>query len=194
MRTADSESHGSIDPVGSTSAVVVTQGRSEFDETVDGGRIYVRLDIDPDTNRQLGVDPNKWMLLDPTRLAPDNTLPLQPDGGDPIDMAGILTGVTSVTRSDPTHFAGTLDLTAIAGRNTPDPDEVRQAGAAATKAPFTAVADDQNRLVSFAVDTSGFDPGLGIEIVYSQFGAAPPVTVPTATVPAPDGLYDIFAR
>ena len=46
MRTADSESHGSVDPVHGTSAVVVTQNQSEFDETVAGGRIYVRLNID----------------------------------------------------------------------------------------------------------------------------------------------------
>lgn len=194
MTTQGSQSRGSVDPVAGTSAVVVTQDAAEFDETVAGGTTWVKLNIDPDTNSELGISAQKWMLLDPTRLAPDNTLPIPSTGADPIDMPGILASVRNVTQIDPQHFRGTLDLTAVSGRNTPDPEEVAQAGAAATAVPFTATADASLRITEFKVDASGFDSGLSLDVTYSGWGNPSPVATPLAAVPAPDDLYDIFTN
>ncbi len=194
MRTQGSMSRASVDPIAGTSAVVVTQDAEEFDETVAGGTIWVKLDIDPDTNDSLGISPQNWMVMDSKRLASDNTLPLQSDGSDPIDMPGILGGIADVRQTDPRHFDGTLDLTKVAGRNTPDTDEVRQAGEAATAVPFTVTLDAGLRIVAFSVDASKFDPGLSIDVNYSDYGNPSPVATPLSAIAAPDDLYDIFTN
>jgi hypothetical protein len=192
MKTSNSLTRGTVDPVAGTSAIVVTQDTSEFDETVSGGSIWVKLDIDPATNRQLGVSPDTWMELDLGKLAPSNTLPIPADGSDPMDMAGIFAGVTDVAAVDSRHFVGTIDLGQVAGRNTPDPEEVRQAGAAANAAPFRVTADTKGRITEFLIDASAFDPNLSIDVTYGDYGVAKPVSTPPTAIPAPDDLYDLF--
>jgi hypothetical protein len=194
MRTDGSLSRGSVDPILGTSAVVVTQDTAELDETVVGGTIWVKLNIDRDTNDTLGISPRNWMIMDAGRLDQNNTLPLQVDGSDPIDLPGILAAIRDVTQTDAQHFHGTVDLTRIAGRNTPDPDEVQQAGAAATAVPFTAIADAERRIVRFSVNASEFDPGLSIDVTFSDYGNPSPIATPLSAIAAPDDLYQIFTN
>lgn len=194
METAQAVSVGSCDPVVGTSTFVDRQGSMEFDETVRGGTVWIRINIDPDTNRQLGVTPDQWLRLDSARIGDGDALPIPRDGADPVDMPGILDGVTDVRRADAHRFTGTIDMTKIGGRNVPDTGELEHAGEPATHAPFALTTDPAGRVATFRIDTSNFDPSLAISVAYSDYGNATPVTAPATSVPAPAAVYRIFGR
>ena len=194
MKTSRSTIQAAVDPPGGTGMLTDQEGSSQFAETVMHGQVWLKLDIDPNTNKQLGVTPNTWMSLDLTKLPKNNALPIPPDASDPLDMPGILTGVNSVQQDSANQLSGTLDLTKISGRNKPDPNEVHQAGAAAKKVPYTMTLDGQHRISEFNADASGFDPGLSADIKYSSWGADPNVKAPSSSVPAPDALYTVLAN
>ena len=86
------------------------------------------------------------MLVDQTKLTGADSKPFDLTGPDALDVAGLLTSVTNVTATDPTHLTGTVDLTAATGINSPDSDALTKAGAAAKATPFTVTLDDQGRL------------------------------------------------
>ncbi len=194
MTTSRSMIRASVDPPGGTGMFTDQEGSSQFAETVLNGQVWLKLDIDPNTNKQLGVTPNTWMSLDLTKLPKNNALPIPPDGSDPVDMPGILSGVNSVQQDSANQLSGTIDLTKISGRDKPDPNEVRQAGAAAKNVPYTMTLDGQHRISEFNADASGFDPGLSADIKYSSWGADPNVKAPSSSVPAPDALYTVLAN
>jgi hypothetical protein len=192
MTTNTSTIKGSVDPARKAASIVATSGDLEVDEVVDDGQVWLKMDLGKDANSQLGITGDQWMRLEPAKLTANNNLPIQSDASDPIDMKGIFAAAADVKRINDTTFSGTLDLTAITGHNTPDPDEVAQAGAAATKTPFTVTTDDQGRISNLTVDTSGFDPDLGVRVDYSDYGAGTPVTDPASTSEAPDSVYTVF--
>lgn len=194
MTTSRSKIQAAVDPPGGAGMLTDQEGSSQFAETVLGGQVWLSLDIDPNTNKQLGITPNTWMSLDPTKLPKNNALPIPPDASDPVDMPGILSGFNSVQQDSANQLSGTLDLTKITGRDRPDPNEVRQAGAAAKKVPYTLTIDGQHRISEFNADASGFDPGLSADIKYSSWGADPNVKAPSSSVPAPDALYTVLAN
>jgi hypothetical protein len=194
MKTSRSTIQAAVDPPGGTGILTDQEGSSQFAETALHGQVWLKLDIDPNTNKQLGITPNTWLSLDPTKLPKNNALPIPPDASDPLDMPGILSGVTSVQQDSANQLSGTIDLTKISGRNKPDPNEVGQAGAAAKKVPFTMTLDGQHRISEFNADASGFDPGLSADIKYSSWGADPNVKAPSSSVPAPDALYTVLAN
>jgi hypothetical protein len=194
MTTSRSKIRAAVDPPGGAGMLTDQEGASQFAETVLGGQVWLKLNIDPNTNKQLGITPNTWMSLDSAKLPKNNALPIPPDASDPVDMPGILSGVNSVQRDSANQLSGTLDLTKISGRDRPDPNEVRQAGAAAKKVPYTMLLDGQHRISEFNADASGFDPGLSADIKYSSWGADPNVKAPSPTVPAPDALYTVLAN
>lgn len=192
MSTLQSVVRASMDPANGSGTLFDQEGPSQFVETVVDRQIWLKINIDSQTNSQLGITPTMWLALDMSRVPPHNALPIPADASDPIDMPGILNGVTSVDHPAPTVFTGTLDLTKITGRNQPDKGEVQRAGPGARSAPFTASTDANNRLVEFHVDSSGFDVGLSLDVTYSAYGAASRVQAPTSSVPAPDALYSIL--
>jgi hypothetical protein len=183
---------GSVDPATDTTMAVAKSSGMEIDEIVSHGRIYLRADLGADLDGQVGITPNVWMQMDPAQIAADNELLIQPDGSDPVDLAGIMTGITKMQRVDAQHVAGTMDLTKVTGHTLPDPDEVAKAGAAATAVPFTARADASGRIVEFSVSANAFDPALSLDVLYTDYGAPSPITVPAASVAAPQTLYSIF--
>lgn len=192
MRTSVSTVSGSVSPANSAAAAIAQSNGLEISEIVDRGNVYVEASLGADVDKQLGIKPGTWMKLDPAQISTDNQLLLQPDGSDPVDMHGIMTGMTSLDQPDATHLRGTIDLTRVTGHTLPDPDEVAKGGAAATNVPFTVTADPHGRITEFTVDASGFDPGLSLDVVYSNYGAGVPVVDPATSVPAPQNLYSLF--
>src|SRR5258708_3755052 len=79
MTTSRSMIRASVDPPGGTGMFTDQEGSSQFAETVLNGQVWLKLDIDPNTNKQLGVTPNTWMSLDLTKLPKNNALPIPPD-------------------------------------------------------------------------------------------------------------------
>jgi hypothetical protein len=192
MTTQSSTTVGIVDPTDHAASAIAKGDGAEIDEIVTNEQIYIRADLGTDLNTQAGISPHVWMTVDPSQISPDNELLIQPNGSDPIDIAGIMTGITALRQADAQHLQGTIDLSKVSGNTTPDPDEVSQAGAAATAVPFTVTADASGRIATFTVDADAFDPGLSVMIAYSAYGSAPPITPPTSPIRAPAGIYSLF--
>jgi hypothetical protein len=56
---------------------------------------------------------------------------------------------------------------------------------------FDATLDDQGRLIELKLTSSGSD-SLDQDIKFSNYGSPTPVTAPTDSVPAPDGVYQFL--
>lgn len=191
MTTRDSRLAGSVDPGARAARVAVAAGEIKLDEIVDDGRVWLKMDLGVEGNTQFGIRPGRWMRLDPRTLATDNNLPIRLSAADPIDMPGILRGVTTVTRPSANRFTGAIDLTKVTGHNRPDPDSVAKAGNLAKSAPYTLTTDMRGRVTSFAVDTLAFDPGLSIQVAYSRYGDPSAITGPAGAIRAPRSVYAI---
>ena len=192
MSTPGSSTTGAVDPAHHAARAVATTAEFEIDEVVSGGMVDVKANLGTETNGQLGITPTVWMKLDTSKLSPDNALLIQPDGTDLVDLAGIENGMTSLHAVDARHLTGTIDLTQVTGHTVPNPQEVLQAGTPATRAPFRVTADAQGRISEFTVDTSSFDPALGLDVRYSDYGAPEQVVLPGSSAPAPASIYQIF--
>jgi len=192
MTTPGSRLTSSVDPSSKTAGAIATSPGISLDQIVAGGRIYLKANLGADLDKEVGITPNAWMTIDPAKINRSNNLLIQPDASDPIDLKGILTGVTALTPAGAHRVNGFLDLTKVTGHTRPDPQEVEKAGAKAKHVPFTAVADAQGRIEKFTVSADAFDPELSLDVAYSKYGAPTPVQVPTAARPAPDAVYTLF--
>ena len=189
---------GAADPT--TKAVAITMSGTEggvsvrMDFVAINTDVYMKIDFGA-LNRQVGVDPAKYLHLDATKLGSNSNLPVQP-GGDPVEMNRILAGLVDVTTTDGRNFTGTLDLTKATGSSTLDAAAVAKAGDKAKTVPFTAVLDDNGRMTDLKIDGSGVAPALGIEVSFSDFGTAANVTKPDASqvVEAPDAVAQMFKK
>ncbi len=192
MKTSTSMVRGSVNPADGTAHAVATSSGLEISEVVARGKVFVEANLGSDLNKEVGIKPGTWMHLNTAQISSDNELLVQPDGSDPVDMPGIMTAVTSIHQVDATHLAGTLDFTRITGHTRPDPDEVKKAGAAAKKVPFTITADALGRVTNFHVNANAFDPILSVDVTYSHYGSGAAVATPPASVPAPQNVYSLF--
>jgi hypothetical protein len=192
MRTEASTMKGAVDPAHKTSMATVSNGTISIDEIVSNGKVFVRANFGPNIDSQLGIAPDAWMMMDPARIMPNNALLIQPNGTEPVDLAGISTGITSLTRTDPQHLKGTIDLTKVTGHTVPNPDEVSKAGLKATSVPFTVRADSSGRISELAVTADAFDPALSLDVLYTDYGSPTAISVPTGSTPAPDNMYSVF--
>jgi hypothetical protein len=75
----------------------------------------------------------------------------------------------------------------------PDADILTKVGDKAKSVPFTATLDSSGRLTEFKIDGSGIDPGLSMDMTFSDYGSAQNISKPTGTiVAAPSTVYDIL--
>jgi hypothetical protein len=192
MRTAASTMKASVDPATHTSMAAVSNGTIEIDEVVSHGKVFVRVNFGVALDRQLGIQPYAWMAMDPSKINSDNALLIQPNGAEPVDLAGISKGITSLTRTDAQHLTGTIDLTKVTGHTVPNPAEVAKAGHPATEVPIAIRADGQGRISEFTVRADGFDPTLSLDVLYSDYGSPSTIEVPSGSPAAPDLLYSVF--
>ena len=192
MKTSSSMVRGSVDPASGTAHAVATSSGLEISEVVSRGKVFVEANLGKDFNEEVGIKPGTWMRLNPAQISSDNELLVQPDGSDPVDMPGIMSAVTAIHQVDATHLAGTLDLTRITGHTKPDPDQVKKAGAAAKKVPFTITADALGRVTNFHVNANAFDPILSVDVTYSHYGSGAATATPPASVTAPENVYSLF--
>lgn len=188
---------GSIDPANGRAKIAVTTpiggGEKMTMTNVNaGGKTYLKIDAGS-ANKPLHLNPAKWSIIDPDKLGDDVALPLDGDDpADPLDLDGLTQAITAAHRTDPTHYAGTIDMTKAGGVLGPDPSELSKAGAKAKSVPFTAVLDEQGRLTSFAIDASGTGKHLSVSVTIMHYGAAKPVAVPTTAAPASASMYSLL--
>jgi hypothetical protein len=192
MTTKGSSMAGIVNPTANAASAVAKGSGVELDEVVNNGKIFIKADLGATLDTQAGISPNVWMQVDPKKVSQNNELLIQPDASDPVDLTGIMAGVTALQQRDAQHLQGTLDLRKVTGHTLPDPSEVARAGTPATHVPFTVAADSNGRISAFHVDASAFDPALTLDVAYSKYGAPDPVVEPASSVPAPATLYRLF--
>jgi hypothetical protein len=158
-----------------------------------GDDIYAKLDLGG-LNSQAGIDPSKWLKLDPAKLTTGTSKPFDLSGPDAFGVATLLSSVSNVTQVDANHLGGSVDLTKATGVDAPDSSTLSSAGPAAKTTPFSATLDNQGRLVDFKVNADSFNKDLSEEITFSDYGSPTTIKPPLAaqTVPAPAAVYQIF--
>jgi hypothetical protein len=186
---------GAIDPVSHTASVT-----AQNTATTAPAKVSVLMidsdswaKVDPGTHgRMPGVNPAKWLKLDPTKLTPAS-LPFDAsDLTDAFDLRHLMQGILTVSRTDDRHYSGSIDLTGAQGVNSLIPAG-RALGSTATDVPFTATLDGQGRLTDFAAGSTvagavGFDFGI------SDYAAAAPPERPNddQVTTAPNSVYPLL--
>ncbi|MEH1102615.1 hypothetical protein [Micromonospora sp. CPCC 205561] len=173
---------GSMDPAARTGDMTMKMGaEGTFRILMLGDHAYLKI-----TGMQ-GL-PKKWLHLDAAKLGKTGQLNLMPDG-DPGGAKQMAESVVEVEKTGAGSYSGVLDYT----RTKPDDKAIQALGDKAKAVPFTARADDQGRLVEFAIDTNVLHESLGTLITsYSDFGAPVKVQQPPAsdTQEAPQELIE----
>jgi hypothetical protein len=196
IKSADFTGTGAADPANKLVSLTATGQQENVSIKLEfiavGTDLYAKLDFGP-LSGQLGIQTDKYMHIDATKLGAKPSLPIG-ISGDPVNAAGILAGLNEVKTTDGKTFTGTVDATKMTGDNVPDADVVQKAGDKAKAIPFTAVLDDKGRLTSLKVDGASIDPQLAFETTISDYGSSPGITKPAAAqvVEAPDAVLKLF--
>ncbi len=185
--------NGVVDPIGD-SVTVITHGEGAHGPiTVETLTLaegsWAKIDLGTG-GPAMGINPNKWLRLDSSRLSA-GTLPFdQNDLHDAFDLNTVLSGVTSVQRSDQQHYRGVIDLTGVRGVASLVPAG-STLGAADRDLPFSATTDPQGRLVDLLVGTT---PANGFDCAISDYSAPAGIQRPddNDTVTAPATVYDLL--
>jgi hypothetical protein len=158
-----------------------------------GDDIYAKLDLGG-LNSQAGIDPSKWLKIDPAKLTTGTSKPFDLSGPDAFGVTTLLTSISNVTQVDATHINGSVDLTKATGVDAPDASTLSAAGAGAKAAPFSATLDASGRLVDFKVNADSINKELSEEITFSDYGSPSAIKppLPAQTIPAPAAVYQIF--
>jgi hypothetical protein len=158
-----------------------------------GGSIWLNVAY-PDVNAALGISPRQWILASPASLKLGAGARFDVASRDPLDLAQLVAGITTVSQSDATHLAGSIDYTRSHGVSAPDADELSEVGAAAQTTPFTATLDPEGRLLAVTIDADAYNPDLTRTITLSAYGHAPDPARPAAAtvVPATPTVYQLF--
>lgn len=158
-----------------------------------GGSIWLNVAY-PDVNVELGISPRQWISASAASLKLGAGARFDVASRDPLDLAPLLAGVTTVWQPDATHLAGNVDYTHSHGVSAPDEDELSEAGVAAQTTPFTATLDADGRLVAVTIDADGYNPDLTRTITLSAYGHAPAPARPAkaVVVPATPTVYQLF--
>ena len=99
------------------------------------GQVWLKMDLGNDANSQLGISgSDQWMSARARRSSAPTTICRSTSDAVGPDRHEAASSPQRPTPSGRRHHVSpaTLDLTAVSGHNTPDPDEVAQAGVAAT--------------------------------------------------------------
>ena len=196
IKSAGLTGTGAADPTNKMAKATASGTMNGMSLKVDfiqvGNDLYAKLDLGPLGN-QLGVQTDKYYHADATKLGDTTILPFG-DTGQPVDAAGLLSGVNDVQSTDGKHFTGTIDATKMTGDFAPDSDALQKAGDKAKSIPFTATLDDQGRLTDLNVNGSSIDPALGIEVTVSDYGSAASISKPDSSqvVEAPDSVLQFL--
>jgi hypothetical protein len=186
---------GAVDPVSDTVTVTARGTHDGQPAKVEALSIedssWARIDLGSE-NQQMGINPAKWLLLDPSKLKV-GSLPFDLSRpSDAFDLGDILDGIITVRRTDAQHFTGSIDLAGVRGVNSLVPAG-GGLGSQARDVPFAATLDPQGRLIDLKVGGgSGHDYSFDFGI--SDYSSAAPVALPddVNVMPAPRGAYSLL--
>ncbi|GAA4210784.1 hypothetical protein [Actinocatenispora rupis] len=179
---------GAYDPVHRTGTFDGSFGIGAGQALVIGTTLYVK---------GVAEDPDVWLRIDTTRLAPGNVLS---EATDPTVPTGYLALVESARRTGPGQYAGSVDvakLTRAARSDRGAQELLTLLGNDPDKATFEATVDGAGRLteLSVTVTPKGSTATTTVTTRYHDFGTPVRVSAPPAgTVrDAPQQLYTVLA-
>jgi hypothetical protein len=115
-------------------------------------KAWTKITITPSTLPGLPKLPNKWMLLDTSKIKDRDNGPLAyGKEADPGSAMAVFQHASDVERTRTGHFAGVTDLTKATEAEIVDGATLAALGDKARKVPFTAVVDAKGRLTSAVV-------------------------------------------
>jgi hypothetical protein len=188
---------GKADPAAKAAAASMAGSSSGINAKMSylsvGSDNWTQMDFGPTLDQQTGIDPTKWMHIDTSKVTKADALLVNPASPDLLSFSSITNALLTVQRADATHYSGTIDLTTVKGATSPDSATLSKVGDKAKSVPFTATLDDNGRPSEFKTDGSGIDPGLSLDITFSDYGANQNISKPTGTiVEAPSIVYTMF--
>jgi hypothetical protein len=193
----DSVATGSVN-YGTQSATITSKSRAgnaviSIEAIEVGPKVWAKIDLGP-SNARLGLNPKKWYVVDQAKLTGARKKLLDVENYDVLDIVGLMTSTSGLSRKDSTHITGTVDLTRATGLSAPTPSDLEKAGQGAAKVPFTAAVDDQGRLIDLMIQADAVDRDLTNEYAFSNIGTPGPVAAPAAADVAttPAAVYQIF--
>jgi hypothetical protein len=167
----------------------------KLDTRVIGTDMFTKIEVDGAAPP--GIDPDKWMRLDMTKLPPNNSLGLQPGQLEPAGAARFLKAAAKAEWVDDHRIRGTIDLDKADGPGGLNLNDVLEPEQRAKGLPFEATIDDEGRLTTMVLDVPAVRdrPAGKITTTYSDFGLPVPVAEPPANevVEAPERVYGIFS-
>ena len=194
LTTPQISATGAVDPVGDTISVTARGTREGEAVKIESLTVeqssWARIDLGT-ASEQMGINPSKWLRLDPSELT-SASLPFdKSDLTDAFDLDHILGGIIAVTRVDAQHYSGTIDLSGVRGVNSivPAGDSL---GAAAKNLPFTATTDPRGRMTELRVGPKGGTAAFDFKI--SDYNVAETVDPPDDddVVIAPKSVYGLL--
>jgi hypothetical protein len=199
LRTDTMTAVGSVDPAGNTATLTASTERDGEPVTIDVLTIaadsWAKMDLGA-TGETMGIDPKKWLKLDPAKLTA-RSLPFdRSDLADAFDLTDVLHGILSVSRTDAQHYSGSIDLTGAESGSSIIPTGTAL-GAAGKNVPFTATLDRQGRLIDLAVGrtSEGGASAFAFDLGISDYSAPAPVDRPddNEVMTAPADAYPLLA-
>ncbi|GIF18937.1 hypothetical protein BJ973_005984 [Actinoplanes tereljensis] len=144
-----------------------------------GQKGWVRIAFSPNV-AGLPKLPKKWMLLDQAKLT-DKSIFDEGQQLDPGYVGLLVENAAGLKVTSAGHFTGTTDLTKADAAEIVDAAGLKAMGAAATKAPFTAVVDG-GHLTSLVVKipAAGKTKAHDYTVSYSGYDSTPKVAEPAA--------------
>jgi hypothetical protein len=134
-----------------------------------------------------------WMHVDVARLPDGANVGLRPGQIDPANTAQLLSSTSDVRQTGPGTYAGTLDLTTVAGVAGLDRVTIGGYGRAASAVPFRAALDDQGRLAQLNLDLPAVNgqQAQPLEVLYTDYGTTVVANKPAPgeVVEAPESVY-----
>jgi hypothetical protein len=177
-----------------TAALMFDAGGQSFSSTVTqvGQDQWIKIDLGSSLNAKGGINPTKWMLLDPKKLTGGSAHLFDLDGPDAMDTSGLFTKVSGVTAIDATHLSGTVDISAATGVSKLGKDALQAVGQKATAVPFTLTLDSEGRPAK--IEFKGDVDQLIQTLTWSNYGSPTPITAPPAAdvIPTNSLVYDVL--
>jgi hypothetical protein len=194
LKTPQITAAGSVDPIGDVLTLTARGTHAGQPATIEALSIqqdnWAKIDLGTESTH-MGINPSKWLLLDPTKLTA-GSLPFdRSDPSDAFDLGDVLAGIIAVNRTGAQHFTGTIDLSGVHGVTSLVPAG-SSLGAAAANVPFTATVDAEGRLTDLNV--GGTAHAYSFDFGISDYSAAAPVDPPddVDVVTAPSAAYKLL--
>ena len=159
---------------------------------------WTKIKFTPATVPGLPRFPQKWMLLDPSKIKDKKNSPLAygDDQSDPAYTQEILENADQVKPTAAGKFSGVTDLTLTGVEDIVDNATLKALGAKAKAVPFTAALDAKGRLTALAVrvPAAGKAKAFTYAVAYNGYDSTSTPGVPAAgeqqkAVPA---VYDML--